>query len=164
MAASSGAWSFRSGYLRQDLQGATSKEQLHPAGKNSTTTKKTNQIQFNWDNAYFNQQWQAWRGRVWNEQWHLLTNNYCLHDHMFVWHSREEWSKWCLRWQYHRRSWSKQGIKRMMISAENVIKVHDHRLCSTPERHKVFWYLREARVGKGKMNNFAVMYYVTILK
>ena len=24
-----------------------------------------------------------------------------------------------------------------MISAENVFKVHDHRLCSTPERHKV---------------------------
>ena len=28
----------------------------------------------------------------------------------------------------------------------------------------MYWYLREARVGKGKMNNFAVMYYVTILK
>ena len=77
MAASSGAWSFRSGYPRQNLQDATPKERLHPAVKSSTTTKKTNQIQFNWDNAYFNQQWQAWR--VWNEQRHLLTNNYCLH-------------------------------------------------------------------------------------
>jgi len=47
MAASSGAWSFRSGYLRQNLQDATAKERLHPAVKSSTTTKKTNQIQFN---------------------------------------------------------------------------------------------------------------------
>ena len=28
----------------------------------------------------------------------------------------------------------------------------------------MYWYLREARLGKGKMNNFVVMYYVTILK
>ena len=47
MAASSGAWSFRSGYPRQNLQDETPKERLYPAVKNSTTTKKTNQIQFN---------------------------------------------------------------------------------------------------------------------